>query len=166
MDNFVDGRKQGIELIKKKESLKLIAYYCPAKVPTIGYGTTRYPDNTPVKIGDTCTQEQAQSWIESFVDRYLTPKIKKLVDDTTPPSVIAALYSLGYNYPKALTDDALPDLIENHNWGNINILNNPTGLAQIFYKYRFSDGKPILANRRIEEIKYYLSGIKNQPIAS
>lgn len=47
------------ELIKKYEGLSLDAYLCPAGVPTIGYGHTHN-----VKIGDTCTQQQADEWLD------------------------------------------------------------------------------------------------------
>lgn len=42
----------GIDLIKSFEGLKLDAYKCSAGVPTIGYGSTFYPDHKPVKMGD------------------------------------------------------------------------------------------------------------------
>ena len=42
----------GIDLIKSFEGLKLTAYKCSAGVPTIGYGSTFYPDFKPVKMGD------------------------------------------------------------------------------------------------------------------
>lgn len=40
---------KGIALIKVFEGFSAKAYRCPANVPTIGYGTTRYPDGRPVK---------------------------------------------------------------------------------------------------------------------
>ena len=48
-----------IELIKHSEGLSLDAYLCPAGIPTIGYGHTHN-----VKIGDTCTQQEADEWLE------------------------------------------------------------------------------------------------------
>lgn len=49
---------RGLDLIKKCEGLRLKAYRCPAGVPTIGYGHTRN-----VKMGMTCTPEQAETWL-------------------------------------------------------------------------------------------------------
>ena len=46
----IDGK--GINLIKTFEGIRLGAYLCPAGVPTIGYGSTYYPDKTKVKMGD------------------------------------------------------------------------------------------------------------------
>jgi lysozyme len=42
----------GIDLIKSFEGLKLSAYKCSANVATIGFGSTFYPDKSPVKMGD------------------------------------------------------------------------------------------------------------------
>ena len=50
---------KGVELIKSFEGLFLKAYLCPANVPTIGYGTIRYPDGSKVKLGDVCTEADA-----------------------------------------------------------------------------------------------------------
>lgn len=41
-----------IKLIKSYEGLVLRPYLCAAGVPTIGYGTTRYPDGQKVKLKD------------------------------------------------------------------------------------------------------------------
>jgi lysozyme len=43
---------QGIELIKKHEGLRLVAYRCPANVWTIGYGHTRTAKSGMVISGD------------------------------------------------------------------------------------------------------------------
>lgn len=48
----------GIDLIKEVEGLRLKAYLDPARIPTIGYGHI-----VGVKLGDTCTQEQANVWL-------------------------------------------------------------------------------------------------------
>jgi lysozyme len=50
-----------IELIKKFEGLRLEGYYCPAHVPTIGFGSTMYQDGRKVKIGDILTLQEAEA---------------------------------------------------------------------------------------------------------
>jgi lysozyme len=47
----------GLALIKKYESFRSKPYLCPAGKPTIGYGSTKYPDNSPVKLTDTAITE-------------------------------------------------------------------------------------------------------------
>jgi len=48
----------GLNLIKKYEGLRLTAYLCPAGVPTIGYGSTRYPDGRKVILGEKLSSEK------------------------------------------------------------------------------------------------------------
>lgn len=48
----------GLEFIKQSEGCRLVAYHDSVGVPTIGYGHTN-----GVKMGDTCTPEQAEAWL-------------------------------------------------------------------------------------------------------
>lgn len=50
---------KGKDLIKEAEGLRLEAYLCPAKVPTIGWGHTK-----GVKLGQHITREQAEQLLE------------------------------------------------------------------------------------------------------
>ena len=49
----------GKEIVKQFEGLRLKAYLCPAGIPTIGYGHTQ-----GVSLGMTCTNEQADEWLD------------------------------------------------------------------------------------------------------
>jgi lysozyme len=51
----------GLALIKGFEGLRLIAYQDSAGVWTIGYGSTRYKNGSPVKHGDTLVNEACAS---------------------------------------------------------------------------------------------------------
>lgn len=48
----------GLALIKEFEGFRLKAYLCSGNVPTLGFGHTR-----GVKMGDSCTQAQADAWL-------------------------------------------------------------------------------------------------------
>lgn len=50
----------GLDIVREAEGLRLSAYLCPAGIPTIGYGHTK-----GVKLGDTCTKQQAEEWLEN-----------------------------------------------------------------------------------------------------
>jgi len=50
----------GLDIVREAEGLRLSAYLCPAGIPTIGYGHTK-----GVKLGDTCTAQQAEEWLEN-----------------------------------------------------------------------------------------------------
>lgn len=45
--------EKGIKLICDSESLSLKPYLCPAGIPTIGYGSTFYPNGTRVTLKDS-----------------------------------------------------------------------------------------------------------------
>ena len=54
----------GIEFITEFEGFYPKAYQDQAGIWTIGIGTIKRPDGTPIKKGDTCTSEQADNWLE------------------------------------------------------------------------------------------------------
>lgn len=56
--------ERGLELIKSFEECRLEAYMpTPNDVPTIGYGHT-----LDVKMGDICTQSQADKWLMDDIE--------------------------------------------------------------------------------------------------
>jgi lysozyme len=59
---FMKPSKKCYEFIRKWEGCVSPAEPDMGGVPTIGYGTIAYPDGTPVKRGETCTEEQAVEW--------------------------------------------------------------------------------------------------------
>ncbi len=83
----------GLALIKEYEGLRLEAYLDSADPPiwTIGYGHTR-----GVKMGDTCSQHQADEWLEQDLieaEKAVTDLVKvKLTDNQ-----FAALVSFTFN---------------------------------------------------------------------
>lgn len=86
------------ELIKKYEGCRLTAYKCPAGIWTIGYGTTVYPNGQPVKRGDKCTQDEADSLLEWYV------KNKIQLPSGINANQTAALQSLIYNIGQGAFD--------------------------------------------------------------
>lgn len=70
-----------INLIKQFEGFSASPYRCPAGIPTIGYGSTRYEDDTAVKMTDSSITETRAAQImaatlggeyEAAVNRYVT----------------------------------------------------------------------------------------------
>ena len=62
---------RGLAIIKEFEGFRAKAYYCPAGVLTIGYGTTNSDKSiTGVTIyeGMTITEKQASEWLKKSVD--------------------------------------------------------------------------------------------------
>jgi lysozyme len=74
-----------LNIIREFEGFKSKPYLCPAGVPTIGYGSTRYADGTPVKLSDPPITEAKADEImhatlgqyEDAVNRYVTVPINQ-----------------------------------------------------------------------------------------
>lgn len=84
-------------LLIKFEGLKLKAYRDSAGIPTIGIGTIIYPDGKHVKIGDTCTKEQAYEWAEYEANQKAKTLNGLLINTPVTPQQFDALLSLVYN---------------------------------------------------------------------
>ena len=88
--------KKGIKFIELWEGLKLEAYQCSAYVWTIGIGSTRYQDGTPVKKGDKISKEEAYALFAETVKQY-----EKAVHESVKVSLTQdqfnALVSFTYN---------------------------------------------------------------------
>lgn len=83
--------KQARDIIADFEGCKLSAYLCPANVATIGYGRT-----TNVKMGDTCTQEQADAWLAEELEHFGSG-VAQLVKVEVSQNQFDALVSFAYN---------------------------------------------------------------------
>lgn len=139
----------GTKLIASFEGLELTAYLCPAKVWTIGLGTTVYPNGQAVKKGDTCTKEQALQYKAHDLRRF-----EKCVNESVTVSLnqnqFDALVSLAYNIgPNAFKGSTL---VKKLNAGDYN------GAADQFLVWNKSRGKVLkgLVNRRAAEHTLFL----------
>ncbi|MDV3347738.1 D-Ala-D-Ala carboxypeptidase family metallohydrolase [Leptothoe sp. ISB3NOV94-8A] len=100
--------RAGIELIKEFEGYakalsdgRAQAYADPLKgwaLPTIGYGTTRYPDGVPVKQGDIINKDQAEEYLIDHVDKSCRKALEKIPTwNRMNINQRGALYSFAYN---------------------------------------------------------------------
>lgn len=93
--------KKGLDFIKSFEGLHLNAYLCPSKVPTIGWGTTVYPDGSKVRIGDTCTKEQAEEYLnydmKNKYEKYVESSVvfPLLKTQTQFDALVSFVYNVG-----------------------------------------------------------------------
>ena len=89
--------EKGIELIKQFEGFKAKPYLCPAGIPTIGYGTTIYPDGRNVTLKDQpITESQADIYLRYHV-KFVNDKILKLTNGKLNENQLSALVSFAYN---------------------------------------------------------------------
>lgn len=131
--------ERAVALVKKFEGCKLKAYLCPAGIPTIGFGHTH-----GVKMGERCTQEQADKWLlsdlnatERTINEFVTVKINQNQRD----ALASFIYNLGAGNFKNST------LCRKLNSGDY------IGASAEFMKWIYADGKPLdgLVKRRTAE---------------
>lgn len=82
----------GLDIIRRFEGLRLKAYYCPAGILTIGYGST----GKHVKEGMTITEEQAEALLRSDV-RSAESAVSRGVKVTLNENEFSALVSFVFN---------------------------------------------------------------------
>lgn len=98
----------GIDLITHFEGLKLVPYLCPANVPTIGYGTTRYYNGVKVSLSDLpITKEKAIEYLMHDLHQFELA-VDAMATDTVSQNQFDALVSFAYNLgPNALKGSTL-----------------------------------------------------------
>lgn len=86
-------------LISGSEGMKTDAYWDDTgKLWTIGKGSTTHPDGRPVKRGDKITPDQADQYMEHYVNKNLVPKLEKIPTwGKMSENQKGALVSFGYN---------------------------------------------------------------------
>lgn len=142
--------QRGIDLIKKWEGFRSKAYLCPAKVPTIGYGNTFYPDGRKVKLGEVISQNEAERLLKITVNNF-AKEVDKLVKVRVTDNQFSALVSLAYNIGiGAFSGSTLLRLL---NQGNYD------GASAQFDRWNRAGGvvSQGLINRRNEERKLFRS---------
>lgn len=143
---------KGYLLITKHEGLKLKPYLCPAKIPTIGYGNTYYPDGKRVTLLDKdITKQQAFDMFKEIANRF-AKRVDALVTSNINQNQFNALVSFAYN-------------VGTGNFSSSTLLKkvnkNPNDLTikAEFLRWNKAGGKVLngLTNRRNEEAILYFS---------
>ena len=143
----------GLELIKKYEGFKAKAYLCPAKVSTIGFGSTYYEDGTKVKLTDSpITQERATELLEALLVSY-ERSVDSYCVDTINQYQFDALCSFAYNC-------GVGNLKSSTLLRKVNKNPNDPTIKDEFLKWNKGGGKVLsgLTKRRIEEAQLYFNG--------
>lgn len=83
--------------IKGYEGYREKAYIpVPGDVPTIGYGTTKHPDGTSVKLGESTNRKQAEVYLKHDVSIF-SKEISKCIKVPLSQNEHDAFLSLSYN---------------------------------------------------------------------
>jgi len=87
-----------IAICKRFEGFKSKPYLCPAGIPTIGYGTTFYPDGSRVTLNDIpCTEAQATVWMMHELEAKALPAVLRMCPALKSVNAVNALVSFVYN---------------------------------------------------------------------
>jgi len=143
--------KEGLDLIKKHEGLRLNAYKCPAGVTTIGYGhAIKYGEDHLRKA--PITQEKAEEILKADIEEIekALERNKMFLESPRKDAVVSLIFNIGINrflrsqtYNKLKRGEYLAMAKE---WREFNQYTNPSGQKVV------SRG---LANRREDEIKLF-----------
>lgn len=112
--------RTAVALCKKFEGLFLKPYYCPAAVPTIGYGTVWKPDGTKVTMNDPAiTADVAELWLITQLQRECLPAAVKYTpgligNEEALGAITDFIYNLGTSRYKNST---LRRRLNERDWG-------------------------------------------------
>ena len=142
--------ENGYKLICEFEGLKLNPYLCSAKVPTIGYGNTYYPDGKKVTLLDKAiTKEYAFEIFKDIADKFarrVNERLKKPVTQNQFDSLVSFTYNVGTGAFSTST------LLK-----KVNVNPNDVTIRNEFMKWTRAGGKVVqgLVNRRQKEADTY-----------
>ena len=141
--------QKGKALIAKYEGCELEAYLCPSNVWTIGYGNTRYEDNSEVEEGDKITKERALQLFDNILVKFVDG-VSKLVTKPLTDNQFSALVSFAFNC-------GLGNLKSSTLLRKVNVNPKDTTIATEFGKWNKSNGKVLngLTKRRKAESDLY-----------
>lgn len=116
--NIDDAIQAAMKIIMAAEGFRSHPYLCPAGVPTIGYGTTWYPDGGVVTLRDApISKLTAQNLLLHAVKNKFLPAVINLCPGADTPSRLAALVSFVYNLGvSALKTSTLRKRVNAQNW--------------------------------------------------
>ena len=141
-----------LALIREFEGFRSKPYLCPAGVPTIGYGSTRYEDGTPVTLKDgPIDQARANAIMRTTLAREYEPAVQRYVKVPLTQGQYDALVDFAYNAgAKNLLQSTLLKKLNAKNYA---------GASKEFEKWVYGGGKvlPGLVRRRKAEQALFLS---------
>jgi len=106
--------EEGLALIKKFEGCELEAYQCAAGIWTIAYGRIK-----EVKEGHTCTQEQAEAWLDEELHEYqsyIDDMVKVDLEQCQFDALVSWVYNLG---PSNLKSSTLLKVLNNSEYDEV-----------------------------------------------
>jgi GH24 family phage-related lysozyme (muramidase) len=153
---------RAVNLIRKYEGFNEKAYPGPctgAEPYTIGFGTQFYPDGSPVKRGQCCSQEKALEYLFhelSVIDTQLT-KLNLGLDDSMRQALLSFIHSIGW---ESFLYGRVIDCIEHEDFA---------AATEEMSRWVFGEDHQViggLLHRRREEIRLFLHEVDANPWSS
>lgn len=144
---MLEFERIAIALLEEFEGLKLRPYLCPARVPTIGLGSTRYMDGRRVTLADPpITREHAYVLARDYIGTKALPEVLALCPGIDNQRRLAAIIDFHYNLGGSnLRISTLRKRINAGRWDDVP--------AQLL-RWKYADGRVMagLVRRRSAEI--------------
>ncbi|NJL57576.1 lysozyme [bacterium] len=126
-------------------------------LPTIGYGTTRYPDNRPVGQDDIITHDEAERSLWHEVEVVCRSKLERIptwsqMNENQRSALYSFAYNLGASFYQGPSFDSITSVCDSpHKW------NDKVWVTEQFGKYVRSNGQVLegLVPRRIAEANLF-----------
>ncbi len=152
---------RGIQLIKDFEAFRARPYPCEAGVPTIGYGSTFYPNGKKVTLQDAPISEHAASAMLELIVARFERDVESLVKVPLNQNQFDALVSFCFNVGSDIDADTIAEglgdstLLKKLNAGDY------AGAANEFTKWNKVKGKVSngLTKRRKLEQSLFLGAL-------
>lgn len=147
--------EKGLAVIEHYEGFRDKPYLDVAGVPTIGFGTTRYPDGRKVTMSDSpVTEAEARAYLRHHITTQVIPAVTDLVDTYSYMSqdMLDAVLSWTYNLGSGnLRSSTLRKKLRARDW---------FGAADEFLKWIYAGGQIQngLRSRRATERHLFLTG--------
>jgi len=152
MFNFSDNI---VTLLAEFEGFRSKPYLDSVNIPTIGYGTIKYPDGKKVTMQDSeITKEQAKEYLLHHLREIVLPTFNKNIKVDQNQNQIDALGSLVYNI--GASGFSLSTLLK-----RINAKESIEKIKEAFLMWNKASGKilPGLVKRREKEFQFYIKPV-------
>jgi GH24 family phage-related lysozyme (muramidase) len=152
----------GIALIREFEGVHLQAYRCPAGVPTIGWGSTRYADGRAVAMGDQITRAEADALLTHEVLR-IAERLARTVpgwvtmNDNQRGALVSFAYNLGSGFYGAQGFSTITHALAQRRWEDV-------PAAMLLYRNPGSSFEAGLRRRREAEGRLWMASIGLPPL--
>ena len=150
----MNASQKCVDLIKYFEGFRSNPYLCPAGVPTIGYGSTRYANGTPVSLSDgSISEADAEVLLLTTLNDDYAPTVTHYINQYVNQDQFDALCDFCYNCGAQNLKSST--LLTKVNAGDFN------GAALEFGKWTHANGVVMLGlvNRREAERKLFCSEV-------